>query len=264
MKDLEYYKNLIKEYYGDTFQGWSEEEFNRQFHEFNLNPTSRTLFKKGTLFHTSCLFVFASIACQYADGSISGDFLDDLQDTYIALQQSFAGKHKIIVNFNKFKSMLLKETNDMLKEKEHKLKKKNIDLNFDNVSFELLEQTENEINGNDLTQLLCQNKDIESILNMLTAKEKIILIKRYFDDFTQDEVGKLFNVSGAAISRTEITALRKLRHPERLIQLYDENNLADIPNATEGEIEFCKQCVNEAKRVVAINNIKKKASLKTK
>jgi RNA polymerase sigma factor (sigma-70 family) len=49
------------------------------------------------------------------------------------------------------------------------------------------------------------------ILEALTDDESQIIILRYFEEATQDEVADLYGMSRQAVSLREIRALRKLR-----------------------------------------------------
>jgi RNA polymerase sigma factor (sigma-70 family) len=60
---------------------------------------------------------------------------------------------------------------------------------------------------------------IDEVLDTLSEREKSILKARFWDDKSQDQIGKEYNITGAAIQRAEVLALRKLRHPTRLERL---------------------------------------------
>lgn len=65
--------------------------------------------------------------------------------------------------------------------------------------------------------------DLESVMNTLTEREKIVLKLRFgLDDGhprTLEEVGRVFNVTRERIRQIEAKALRKLKHPTRARKL---------------------------------------------
>ena len=78
------------------------------------------------------------------------------------------------------------------------------------------------------------------LLKTLTPREAKIIRMRYgFDDgkiYTQKEVGKILGLSANSISRIELKALRKLRHPSRSKRLRDfQYDWSDSPY-TDGKV----------------------------
>ncbi len=83
--------------------------------------------------------------------------------------------------------------------------------------------------GNSLSST--QNEElkqrISQVLNTLSYREREIMKLRYMSltedgyTYTQQEVGRIFKISGSYISRIERKSLRKLRHPVRFRKLQD-------------------------------------------
>lgn len=85
-------------------------------------------------------------------------------------------------------------------------------------------------------------KVIRCIMNELTSTEGAVLGLRYgLDDGkpkSLEEVGKMFNVTRERIRQIEAKALRKLRHPRRMI-----GHLGDI-DWHQIQIGYCQKCGN--------------------
>ncbi|HTE48666.1 MAG TPA: sigma-70 family RNA polymerase sigma factor [Candidatus Paceibacterota bacterium] len=58
--------------------------------------------------------------------------------------------------------------------------------------------------------------EINSVLNTLDRRERIVLQRRFFEEKTLDEIGTEFRLNRERIRQIEGKALRKLRHPSRL------------------------------------------------
>lgn len=59
------------------------------------------------------------------------------------------------------------------------------------------------------------DKSVEYVLETLPEKEKNVLMYRFKENLTLNEVGEIYNVSRNRIMQIEAKALRKLRHPSR-------------------------------------------------
>ena len=53
--------------------------------------------------------------------------------------------------------------------------------------------------------------DLQSMINTLESPDKEIILLRYFNDYTQDELAKMFNMSQVSISRILSRNLKKLK-----------------------------------------------------
>ncbi len=60
------------------------------------------------------------------------------------------------------------------------------------------------------------NQLVDNLLNKIRPREKDVLISRFQNDETYEEVGKKMDVSRERARQIEATALRKLRHPVNL------------------------------------------------
>jgi len=60
------------------------------------------------------------------------------------------------------------------------------------------------------------NQLVDDLLNKIRPREKDVLISRFQNDETYEEVGKKMDVSHERVRQIEATALRKLRHPAKL------------------------------------------------
>lgn len=60
-----------------------------------------------------------------------------------------------------------------------------------------------------------QLKGIKHVLSTLGEREQTVIIKRFRDGYTLEEVGKNLHLSRQRIRQIEVAALRKLRHPSR-------------------------------------------------
>ena len=69
----------------------------------------------------------------------------------------------------------------------------------------------------------CQNAEltetIDEVLGTLTERERSVLKDRFWKGKTLREVGKDYDIEGQRVSQIERHALRKLRHPSRLVKL---------------------------------------------
>ena len=54
--------------------------------------------------------------------------------------------------------------------------------------------------------------DLQSMINTLESPDKEIILLRYFNDYTQEELAKMFNVSQVSISRIISRNLKKLKN----------------------------------------------------
>ena len=58
-------------------------------------------------------------------------------------------------------------------------------------------------------------------ISSLTYREQCVIYYRFFNGYTLEQVGKIFDVCGNRIRQIEVKALRKLRHPSRCKSLKD-------------------------------------------
>lgn len=65
------------------------------------------------------------------------------------------------------------------------------------------------------------SRQAEKVLATLTPQEEKILRLRFWDNYTLDQIAKVFGVSRERIRQKEAKALRKLRHPTRARKLKD-------------------------------------------
>ncbi len=54
--------------------------------------------------------------------------------------------------------------------------------------------------------------DLQTMINTLESPDKEIILLRYFNDYTQEELAKMFNVSQVSISRIISRNLKKLKN----------------------------------------------------
>ncbi len=54
--------------------------------------------------------------------------------------------------------------------------------------------------------------DLQSMINTLESPDKEIILLRYFNDYTQEELAKIFNMSQVSISRILSKNLKKLKN----------------------------------------------------
>lgn len=54
--------------------------------------------------------------------------------------------------------------------------------------------------------------DLQSMINTLESPDKEIILLRYFNDYTQEELAKMFNMSQVSISRILSKNLKKLKN----------------------------------------------------
>lgn len=54
--------------------------------------------------------------------------------------------------------------------------------------------------------------DLQSMINTLESPDKEIILLRYFNDYTQEELAKMFNMSQVSISRILLKNLKKLKN----------------------------------------------------
>ena len=92
---------------------------------------------------------------------------------------------------------------------------------------DLLEDKE-AISPLDAALLAARHKDVEEILQCLTARERRVLQLRFGlidgSERTLEEIGKRFGVTRERIRQVEANAFRKLRHPSRSKKLRDYMN----------------------------------------
>lgn len=154
---------------------------------------------------------------------------DMKQDIYlIALQtttpQQFSSQSLNVVRFGNASAAEAR--------KQQLFEEVSIDSMPDEEALELIELIQDEAynsNWEDLTAKLI-SEELEPILNELTAREQEVLHYRFgfnnVRELTQDEVGRMYNLSRERIRQIEAKALRKLRHPSRCkrlrIYVYDE------------------------------------------
>jgi len=91
------------------------------------------------------------------------------------------------------------------------LKNKKIDLFRKNV----LRKSDDVLND-DLLQNVASTESFEDefelldSLNMLTSKQKKIIVLKYYHGYSDDEISKLFNISRQSVNKIKIRALEKL------------------------------------------------------
>ena len=54
--------------------------------------------------------------------------------------------------------------------------------------------------------------DLQNMINTLESPDKEIILLRYFNDYTQEELAQMFNVSQVSISRILTRNLKKLKN----------------------------------------------------
>lgn len=75
--------------------------------------------------------------------------------------------------------------------------------------------TLNEVEDKEMSQV------IEDMLNTLSKREQEVLIQRFWENTTLNEIGSKYELTGNRIRCIEAKALRKLRHPARLNRLIE-------------------------------------------
>lgn len=97
----------------------------------------------------------------------------------------------------------------------------------------------------DIEDISINNILVEKALSILTSRERLLIEKRYIEDLTQKEIGKVLGISQAQVSRLETKILKKMKKciENKAIQenkkgdIKMSKNLADLNNMLFEQLE---------------------------